>query len=173
MLVVLPMPTTNLTRSLVLAATLAGALHAGPAIACKWVAVPGSVFETLDPLRNTAMQADDSPAAKTAARARLAKLRAAIKPGDALSLLQAGFWVTTMHDIGVAPDTDGPELILKALELRPNDAEYELFAALAYMHTDKALFRKHWVRARELAKFGSAAATNIKVVQTLYADAID
>jgi hypothetical protein len=167
------MRTTNLTTTLILAGVLAGAVHAGPAIACHWVAVPGSVFETLEPLRQIAMAADDSPASRQAALARVAQLRAAIKPGDAVSLLKAGFWITTLHDIGVARDTDGPALILKALELRPNAPEYQLFAALAFMHSDKAQFRKHWERARELAQPGSAAATNLKVVAGLYPNDVD
>jgi hypothetical protein len=163
----------TLARVLTLAAVLTGAVNAGPAIACNWVAVPGSVFESLGPLRDRAMYADDSAAAKVQARARLVELRAAIRPDDPLSLLRAGFWATTMHDIRVAPDTDGPALILKALALRPADPEYQLFAALAHLHSDKALFRKHWVRAQELAKPGSAADSNIRLIAKLYPDLID
>jgi hypothetical protein len=92
---------------------------------------------------------------------------------DAMSYLRAGFWATTMHDIRVAPDTDGPALILKALELRPNDPEFEFFAGLAYLQTDKAVFAKHWNRARDLSKPGSAVATNMKIVEGLYRNLID
>jgi hypothetical protein len=167
------MHTKNLIRVLALAMVLAGVANAGPAISCHWVAVPGSVFGVIGSLRDRAMEADDSKAAGERARAQLVQLRAAIKPGDSLSLLRAGFWATTMHDIGITPDTDGPALILQAVALRPEDAEYQLFAALAHLQSDKATFRKHWELARKLAKPGSTADTNIKVVAKLYANLID
>jgi hypothetical protein len=153
-------------------AMVAASVWAGPAISCHWTAVPGTTFGELGALRDRAYQADDSAAESTAALAELAKLRAAIKPGDAMSYLRAGFWATTMHDIRVAPDSDGPVLILKALELRPNDPEFEFFAALAYLTKDKVMFVKHWNRARELAKPGSATAVNIKIVNDLYKGSI-
>ena len=165
------MPSIRPSRLLMIASLTAMLVppgYAGPPLACKWVAVPGSLFEIMEPLRRIAMEADDSPAAKQAARARLRQLRMAAKPGDPLSWLQAGFWTATMHEIGVAPDTDGPELILKALALRPNDPEYHFFAALAFLGTDQVRFRKHWDRTRELAKPGSAAARNLEVVAGLY-----
>jgi hypothetical protein len=119
------------------------------------------------------MEADDSKAAGERAQAQLVTLRAATRSGDALSLLRAGFWATTMHDIGITPDSDGPALILQAVALRPDDAEYQLFAALAHLQSDKATFRKHWALARKLARPGSAADTNIKLIARLYADLID
>jgi hypothetical protein len=68
--------------------------------------------------------------------------------------LKAGYWTAVIHEIGVAPDTDGRDLILQALALRPNDAEYEFIAALAYADHDKAKFKLHWDRAQQLAKPG-------------------
>ena len=141
---------------------LATVTLAGPPLVCqRWVSTPGSVFEALEPLRSIALEADDSAAKKEAARERLATLRAGIRPGDALSLLKAGYWATAMHLIGVIPDTDGPELIRKAVELRPTDAEYHVIAALAYLGTDQDLYRKHRERAQALARPGSAAARNL------------
>lgn len=114
------------------------------------------------------MSADDSLAKTQAALATLTQLRAAMKPGDPLSLLKAGFWAETMHEIGIAPDTDGPELIMNALALRPNDPEYAIFAALAHMQKHPALFRKQWDRARALSTSGSAAARNLRTIETIY-----
>jgi hypothetical protein len=162
------MRTMKLARIIALATMVAGAVHAGPAIACNWVAVPGSVFETLSSMREQVYAADDSHAKASQARTQLAELRAAIKADDPLSLLRAGFWATAMQDIGVVPDTDGPALILRALALRPNDPEYQLFAALSHLDKDKAAFRKYWERARQLAKPGSAADINIRVITKQY-----
>ena len=154
----------------VLTTGLAALALAGPTLAChEWVSTPGSVFETLGPLRLSA-EAAYSPAGKGAALARLAQLRADIKPGDPVSLIKAGYWVEVMHVIGVSPDTDGPELMLRALALRPNDAEYEFMAALANFDHDKATFQKHWDRARQLAKPGSAAAQNLELFKPVLAE---
>ena len=57
--------------------------------------------------------------------------------------------------------TDGPELIERAVSLRPDDAEYHTVAAIAYFGADKTLYKKHWDRAHALAKPGSAAARNL------------
>jgi len=147
---------------LLLGVTLATVTFAGPPLVCHaWVSTPGSVFEALEPMRSTALEADDSPANKEAALKKLAALRAAIRPGDALSLLKAGYWATAMHLIQVSPATDGPELIERAVGLRPDDAEYHVIAAMANLSTDKALYRMHWQRAKALAKPGSAAARNL------------
>jgi hypothetical protein len=161
----------HIGKIMILTSGLAATAWAGPTLAChEWVSTPGSVFESLDPLRRVSMAADDSPANKEAARAKIAQLRAAIQPGDPVSLLKAGYWTEVVHQIGVAPDTDGPELILKALALRPNDAEYEFIAALAYADHDQATFHKHWDRARELAKPGSAVSKNLELFGKIIAD---
>ena len=156
------------TRNLILAAALCGSIYGGPALSCRqWVSTPGSTFEAIEPLRSVAMEADDSPAHKIAARKKLADLRAAIRPDDALSLLKAGYWAAVMNAIAVSSETDGPELIRKAVELRPNDPEYHFFAALAYFETgNKALHKKHWDRAKELSKPASAVARNLKNYET-------
>jgi hypothetical protein len=119
-------------------------------------------------MRLTAMEADDSPARKEAARARLRELRAAIKPGDALSLMKTGYWAAAMHSIRIVPDTDGPALITQAAALRPNDASYQFVAALAYLDQDKARARAYWTRARELAKPGSATARNLAELREVF-----
>ena len=153
----------------VLTTGLAASALAGPTLAChEWVSTPGSVFAALEPLREFAMGAYN-PAKKEAVRARLVQLRADIKPGDPVSLIKAGYWAEVLHAIGVLPDTDGPELMLRALALRPNDAEYEFMAALAYFDHDKATFQKHWHRARQLAKPGSAAAQNLELFSPILA----
>ena len=82
-------------------------------------------------------------------------------------MLRAGYWAEVIHAIGVAPDTDGPEMILRALALRPNDAEYEFMAALACTDHDKAAFQKHWDRAQHLAKPGSAIAQNLELFKII------
>jgi hypothetical protein len=154
----------------VLTTGLAASALAGPTLAChEWVSTPGSVFETLDPLREVAMDAY-KPANNEAARSKLAQLRAAARPDDPVSLIKAGYWAEVLHSIGVAPDTDGPELMLRALALRPNDAEYEFMAALAYADHDKAAFQKHWDRARHLAKPGSAVAQNLELFRAILAE---
>ena len=162
------MHTGNVIRLVVLTTGLAASAVAGPTMACTdWVSTPGSVFATLDPLRQMATGAY-SPGRKEESLAKLAHLRSAVKPDDPVSLLKAGYWTEVMNLIGVSHDTDGPELILRALELRPNDAEYEFMAALAYADAfgdaDKANFRKHWNRARELAKPGTAVAKNLELL---------
>ena len=156
---------------LVLTTGMAALALAGPTLACnRWVSTPGSVFETLDPLREAIYAADDSPAQGQAARARLAELRAAIKPGDPVSLLKAGYWAALLNDIHVVNDVDGRAMILQALALRPNDGEYEFIASLAFFDHDKATFQKHWDRARQLAKPGSAAAQNLEVFRKILAE---
>jgi hypothetical protein len=153
----------------VLTTGLAASALAGPTLAChEWVSTPGSVFEALEPLRAVAMGAYD-PAKKEAVRAKLVQLRADIKPGDPVSLLKAGYWAAVLSDIRVVPDTDGDDMILRALALRPNDAEYEFMAALAYADHDKATFQKHWDRAQHLAKPGSAVARNLELFRPIIA----
>ena len=156
------------TRNLILSAVLCGSIYGGPALSCRqWVSTPGSTFEAIEPLRRVAMEADDSPALKMAARKKLADLRAGIRHDDPLTLLKAGYWAAVLNAIAVSDETDGPKLIRKAAELRPNDPEYQFFAALAYFETgNKVLYKKHWDRARELSKPGSAVARNLKNYET-------
>lgn len=152
----------KLTAPVLLSLAMGTVALAGPPLVCHaWVSTPGSVFEALEPLRSTALEADDSAAHKERALAKLAALRAAIKPGDAMSLLKAGYWATAMHLIGVSPATDGPALIGRAVELRSDDAEYHVIAAMANLAGDKTAYRKHWERAKALAQPGSAAARNL------------
>ena len=155
------------TRTLILAAVLCGSIYGGPALSCRqWVSTPGSTFEAMEPLRSVAMEADDSAAHKMAARKKLADLRAAIRPDDALSLLKAGYWAAVMNAIAVTDETDGPELIRKAAELKPNDPEYHFFMALSYFTIgDKVQYRKHWDRAQSLAVKGSAMAKNLMMYE--------
>ena len=149
---------------------LAASTLAGTTLGChEWVSTPGSLFETLDQLRRVSVAADDSPANKEAARAKLAQLRADIKPGDAVSLMKAGYWTELMHATRISPETDGPELMLRALALHPDDADYEFMVALALFDHDKAAFQKHWNRAKELAKPGSAAAKNLELFRPILA----
>ena len=163
----------HIGKIMILTSGLVASALAGPTLAChEWVSTPGSVFETLDPLR-VAAEAAYSPANHAAARAKLVQLRAGIKPGDPVSLLKAGYWAEVMHVVGVAPDADGPEMILRALALRPNDAEYEFMAALAYVDRDKATYRQHWDRAEQLAKPGSAVAKNLELFGKILADRQD
>jgi hypothetical protein len=119
------------------------------------------------------MEVDDSAAKTQAARAKLVQLRAGIQPGDPVSLLKAGYWAAVLSDIRVAPDADGPEMILRALAMRPNDAEYEFIAALAFADHDRARFQKHWDRARKLAKPGSAVAKNLELFAKIIAERYD
>jgi hypothetical protein len=154
----------------VLTTGLAASALAGPTLAChEWVSTPGSVFESLAPLR-LAAEAAYSPAGKGAALAKLVELRADIKPGDPVSLLKAGYWAAVLNDVRVSPDTDGGDMILRALALRPNDAEYEFMAALAFADHDKTVFQQHWDRAQHLAKPGSAAAQNLELFRPILAE---
>jgi hypothetical protein len=154
----------------VLTTGLAASALAGPTLAChEWVSTPGSVFEALEPLREVAMGAYDS-AKKEAVRAKLVQLRAEIKTDDPVSLLKAGYWAEVLHAIGVSPDNDGPELMLRALALRPNDPEYEFMAALAYFDHDTATFRRHWDRAQQLAKPGTAVTKNLDLFRKILAE---
>jgi hypothetical protein len=116
----------------------------------------------LEPLRQTAMFADDSAAQRRSALQKMADLRAAVRPSDALSLLKAGYWIAILHDIGVTDDTGGHDLILQAAQLRPNDPEYQFFAALASFDTDKEQYQRHWARAVALTKPGSAVSRNLR-----------
>ncbi len=154
-------------KTLMLSVVLAGVAFAGPALSCRtWVVTPGSTFEALEPLRSIAMEADDGPAQMATARKRIADLRAAMRPADALSILKAGYWIAVMNAIGITKESDGPELIRKAMQLRPNDAEYQFFTALAYFEGgEKALYNKHWAKAQELAAKGSAVARNLKIYE--------
>jgi hypothetical protein len=160
----------KMIRVAMLTAALASSALAGPTLAChEWVSTPGSVFETLEPLREAAMGAY-GPAKKDAVRAKLVQLRADIKAGDPVSLIKAGYWTEVLHAIGVSSDSEGPALMLRALALRPNDAEYEFMAALAYFDHDTATFQKHWDRARQLAKPGSAVAQNLELFRKILAE---
>ena len=157
-------------RLAILTTGLAASALAGPTLAChEWVSTPGSVFETLAPLR-IAAEAAYSPAGKGAALAKLAQLRGAMRSDDAVSLIKAGYWTEVMHVIGVSPDTDGPELMLRALALRPNDPDFEFMAALAYADRDRAMFQRHWDRAQQLAMPGSAAAQNLELFRPILAE---
>lgn len=150
------------TAPVLLGMALATVTFAGPPLVCHpWVTTPGSLFETLEPMRAHALEADDSPANKEAALKKLAALRAEIRPNDALSLMKAGYWATAMNLIGVSPAKDGPDLIERAVELRPDDAEFHVIAAMANLSKDKTRYRTHWERAKALAKPGSAAAKNL------------
>jgi Flp pilus assembly protein TadD len=155
-------------RNSILTAAFCVVTYGGPALSCRqWVSTPGSAFEAIEPLRSVAMEADDSPANKVAARKKLADLQAAIKPGDALSYLKAGYWAAVLKAIAVSDDASGPELIRQAVDLRPNDPEYHFFAGLAYFEIGQtALYRKHWQIAEKLSKPNSAVARNLKIYDT-------
>jgi hypothetical protein len=142
---------------------LASIASAGPTLAChRWASTPGSAFEALEPLRDAAMFAANHPGEASAAREKIAALRAGIHPDDPLTLLKAGYWIAILHAVRITSDTDGPGLIRRAAELRPNDPEFQFFLALACFDTDKAEYRKHWTRAQELAKPGTAVSKNIQ-----------
>jgi hypothetical protein len=140
------------------------AFAGGPLLCHPWVSTPGSLFEALEPLRSTALEADDSPAHKDAALKRLATLRAGIRPNDPLSLMRAGFWATAMNQMKISPATDGPELMERAVSLRPADAEYHAMTAIACFATDQKMYQKHAELARQLGKPGSAAVRNLPKV---------
>jgi hypothetical protein len=152
--------------SLTLAATLTGVASAGPTLACHtWAITPGSTFEALEPLRSSAMYSDDDPAHGKAALAKIATLRAEAKSGEPLALLKAGYWISVLHDVRIAPDSDGRDLIRRAAEARLNDPEYQFFAALAYFDTDQSAFKQYWAKAQELAKPGSVTEQNIRLFE--------
>jgi hypothetical protein len=156
-----------------LATVFAATSLAGPAIACKWTAVKGTVFEKLAELREEAMRADDSADAKWKAVERTKQLQVEAMGGDAFALLRAGFWTTTMREVKVINDVSGPDMLAKAAALKPNEAEYQFFAALGYIHHDKARFTQYWKKAQALAKPGSATEKNMKIVAGLYPDLVD
>lgn len=146
--------------------TLSTAASAGPTLACHpWISSPGSVFELITPLRDAAMSVANHPAERPAALQKMAVLKSQIRPGNAASLLKAGYWIAILNVLRVTPESDGPELIRQAAELRPDDPEYHFFVALAYFDTDKEEYRKHWMRARELAKPGTAVSANLKAFE--------
>lgn len=164
------MHTGKLTKLTISAAVLAAVALAGPPLACRdWVVTPGSLFETLNPMRLTAFYADDSPAQKEAARKRIVDLKAAIVPGDPVSTIKAGYWTEVMHHIRITEES-GARLIEQAIAMRPADAEYQFIGALAYLGNDKAKFRAHWNQAKKLAKPGSAAAQNLGVITREFGD---
>ncbi len=91
----------------VLTTGLAASALAGPTLAChEWVSTLKSVLGRFEPLRGSgdgcatswrpSPQGPSSPAV-------------AVKPGDPVSLLKAGYWAEVLHSMGVSPDTDGPE----------------------------------------------------------------
>jgi hypothetical protein len=153
--------TAPVLLGIVLATT---AFAGGPLLCHPWVSTPGSLFEALEPLRSKALEADDSPAHKEAALKKLATLRSEIRPNDPLSLMRAGYWATAMSHMKISSATDGPELMERAIALRPGDADYHAMTAIAYFATDKTLFQKHAQSARQLGKPGSAAVRNLPVV---------
>jgi len=150
------------TTPVLLGMVLATAAFAGGPLMCHpWVSTPGSLFEALEPLRSKALEADDSPAHKEAALQKLATLRSEIRPNDALSLMRAGYWATAMNHMKISPAADGPELMQRALSLRPGDAEYHAMTAIAYFATDQKMYQKHAQLARQLGKPSSAAVRNL------------
>jgi hypothetical protein len=164
------MHTRKLTKWMVATAALGVVALAGPPLACRdWVVTPGSLFETLNPMRLTAMAADDSPAQKQAAVKRITDLKAAIVPGDPVSIMKAGYWTEVMHDIKIT-DQSGEQLIEQAIAMRPADADYQVIGALTYLGRDKSKFRAHWTQAKKLAKPGSAAAQNLGVITREYGE---
>ncbi|MBZ5579330.1 MAG: hypothetical protein LAP40_22440 [Acidobacteriia bacterium] len=153
----------NIWKSVLSILALAAVASAGPTLACHaWVSTPRSAFAALDPLRAAAMDTANHQSLWKAAPAKIAALRAEIRPDNPLTLLRAGYWIAIMNALGLAPDTDGAELIRRAADLRPNDPDYQFFAALASFDHDPDQYRKYWVRASELAKPGSAASQNLK-----------
>ena len=141
---------------------LASMASAGPTLAChEWVSTPGSAFEALEPLRDAAMFTANHPQQAEAARQRIATLRAEIRTGEPLSLLKAGYWIAILNALRITEDADGPELIRRAAEMRPNDPEYQFFTALAYFDTDKERYREYWNRTQNLAKPGTAVTRNL------------
>src|SRR5215470_3280316 len=105
---------------------LASVASAGPTLAChEWVSTPGSAFETLEPLRDAAMSAANHRAEWDAARRRVATLRSEVRPGDEVSLLKAGYWISIMNALRIIPDSDGPEMMRQAAAMRPGNAEYQ------------------------------------------------
>jgi len=74
---------------------------------------------------------------------------------------KAGYWIAILNALRITEDADGPELIRRAAEMRPNDPEYQFFTALAYFDTDKERYREYWNRAQNLAKPGTAVTRNL------------
>ncbi|MBV8845822.1 MAG: hypothetical protein JO307_23685 [Bryobacterales bacterium] len=152
----------HILKTLLPAIALASIAAAGPTLAChEWVSTPGSVFEALEPLRDAAMSTANHPEQATAARMRITELRAQIRPGEPLTLLKAGYWIAILNALRITEDTDGPDLIRRAAEMRADDPEYQFFTALAYFDTNKQLYRKYWMRAQKLAKPGTAVSKNL------------
>ena len=150
----------HILKTIVSAMFLATLATAGPTLAChEWVSTPGSAFEALTPLRDAAMTLANHPGQFQ--QAQVAEMRAQIRPGDPLSYLKAGYWITFLNAIRLIPDTDGPDLVRKAAEMRPNDPEYQFFASLASFDTDKVQYKKYWARSQALAKPGTATARNL------------
>lgn len=152
----------HIFKSFVPMIALASIGSAGPTLAChEWVSTPGSVFEALGPLRDAAMFTANHPQQAEAARARIAALRSEIQPSEPLTLLKAGYWIAILNALRMTEDTDGPDLIRRAAQMRPNDPEYQFFTALAYFDTDKQLYKDYWTRAERLAKPGTAVSRNL------------
>jgi hypothetical protein len=151
----------NLRRILPVFA-LAVIASGGPTLAChEWVSSPGSLFEALTPLRDAAMFTANHPEQRNAARDKIAALRADIRPGASLTYVKAGYWITIMNSLRITADPDGPELMRQAAEMRPNDPEYQFFAALGNFDTDKDRYRTYWARAQKLASPGTPVSRNL------------
>ena len=152
----------HIWKSLVPLIALTSIGSAGPTLAChEWVSTPGSVFEALEPLRDAAMFTANHPQQAEAARARITALRADIRLDEPRTLVKAGYWIAILNALRITEDTDGPDLIRRAAQMRPNDPEYQFFTALAYFDTDKQLYKDYWTQAQRLAKPGTAVSSNL------------
>ena len=103
----------------VLTTGLAASALAGPTLAChEWVSTPVPFSRLSNRYAKWQWVLTTRPRKKPSGPSWY-NCGADIKPDDPVSLLKAGYWAEVLHAIGVSPDTDGPELMLRALALRP------------------------------------------------------
>lgn len=79
-----------------------------------------------------------------------------------LALFDLGFYAETLRQTRLDPALDGYQLLLKAAELRPNDAEVQFALALASVYPRREAHSAHLASASAGARPGTLLAANLR-----------
>lgn len=145
----------------ILAMTLlaaSGAL-AGPPLACfHYDAAPGSLFASIERLAEVVLDSDTRP---EASRKTMEALRAAARPDNFQSLVEAGFVIQAMNQMWGKQDPDGLRFLNMAAKLQPKNAELRLLLTLGNMGGDRNEVTQNLKVTRALAPAGSLVSRNL------------
>ena len=145
---------------------------------------PTPVIVRMETLRRAAIYAGQDASVAAALLARLRdRVRAADQSGrpDALALHDEAYFVEALRQLtmleppaglreparslrGLVADADGPALMRRSLNARPNDAALEFAAALIAADKDRAAYERHAAKARAGAAGDPLLARNLRLL---------